>query len=47
MKFGKLLADTLSLPIDIVKDVATCGGVAIESAIKKRFHKIYDDLSDE
>ena len=48
MKLGKLLADTLSLPFDIGKDILTVGGSVIgeKSSVKKRLKNLYDDLAD-
>jgi len=49
--FGSLLAtvvNTVTLPVDIVKDVVTLGGTLTEeeSAVKEKLNKMVEDIKE-
>lgn len=48
-KFVKLAVNTVSIPIDVAKDVVTLGGVATEqskSYTEQRIEKLIEDTED-
>lgn len=50
MKLFKTIFDLATLPIEVVKDVVTLGGVATErkkSYTKERFEKLDNDITGE